>query len=437
MHDLEMIGAGGCVGDPYEEGWDYQGLWSGDGVEIAKAAASCRTSRGDEAGRSCGRGARENGVGNARIDLKIGNYRGESRCLAEARHLQRRAEGPDAGDGGVAVRAIPCPEAVGEDIMPGAADEEGVAGGAIGVGGFGEDVAFVDEVEANFAGNFARTMERVRRSGGLVAKLEIGMEGGEVEGDVGAEMREDPFGELAGFGGIVVERGDNEIGELEPHAGFVFEPGEHVQHGLKMSESDFAVEVFGEGFEVDVGGVNVVVDVVEGFAGDVTVGDHDGFEAVELGGFADVNDVFAPDGGFVVGEGDGIAAVLLGEERNLLGRKVLGIDLILMGFGDVPILAEEAAHVAPGGAYAEDARAGKEMTEGLFLDGIDLESGGGGVAEAEEFAALIDADETEARLAGTDVAMARTEVAVETAIGIGRPPEGFVEGGGFLEDLQV
>jgi len=33
-----------------------------------------------------------------------------------------------------------------------------------------------------------------------------------------------------------------------------------------MGESDFAVEIFGEGFEVDVGGVNLVVDVVEGFA---------------------------------------------------------------------------------------------------------------------------------------------------------------------------
>jgi len=77
------------------------------------------------------------------------------------------------------------------------------------------------------------------------------------------------------------------------------------------------------------------------------------------------------------------------------------------------------------------------MAEGLFFDGIDLESGRRGVAEAEEFAALVDADEAEAGLAGADVAVARTEVAVEAALGIGRPPEGFMEGGGFLEDLQV
>lgn len=332
--------------------------------------------------------------------------------------------------------AIPCLEVVGEDIVPGSADEEGIAGGAIGVGGFGEDVAFVDEVEADFTGDFASAVERVRRGGRLVAELEIGMEGGEVEGDVGTEMGEDPFGEFASFVGIVVERGDDEIGELEPDLGFVFEPGEHVEDGLEMGERDFAVEVFAEGFEVDVGSVNVVVDVVEGFAGDVAVGDHDAFEAVELGGFADVNDVFAPDGGFVVSEGDGIAAVLQSEKRHLFGGKMLGVDLILMGFGDVPILAEEAAHVAAGSADAEDARAGKKMAEGLLFDGIDLECGGGGVAEAEEFAALIDADEAEAGLAGADVAVARAEVAVEAAVGIGSPPEGFVEGGGFLEDLQ-
>jgi len=158
---------------------------------------------------------------------------------------------------------------------------------------------------------------------------------------------------------------------------------------------------------------------------------------VEFSGFADVNDVFAPDGGFVVGESDGIAAVLEGEERDLFGRDVAGIDLILMGFGDVPILAEEAAHVATGSAHAEDLGAGEEVVERLFLDGIDLEGGGGGVTEAEEFAVLIDADEAKTGLAGADMAMARTEKTVDAVVGLGSPPEGFVEGGGFLEDWEV
>jgi hypothetical protein len=35
------------------------------------------------------------------------------------------------------------------------------------------------------------------------------------------------------------------------------------------------------------------------------------------------------------------------------------------------------------------------MIEGLFLDGVNLESGGSAVAEVEEFSVLIDTDEAE------------------------------------------
>ena len=44
-----------------------------------------------------------------RTDLKVGHYKGKLR-------------GPDAGDGGVAMGAMPCYEVIGEDIVPGAAD---------------------------------------------------------------------------------------------------------------------------------------------------------------------------------------------------------------------------------------------------------------------------------------------------------------------------
>src|SRR5580700_18220 len=180
----------------------------------------------------------------------------------------------------------------------------------------------------------------------------------------------------------------------------------------------------------------MIVDVVEGFVGDVAVSDHDGFEASGFGGFADVDDVLTPDGGFVVSEGDGIAAVFFCENRNVFGWDVFRADLILMRFGNVPILAEEAAHVAAGGTHAEDARTGKEMVKRFFFDRVDLEGGGGGVAEAGEFAVLVGADIAEARLAVADMAVARAEVAVDTIVGFGLPPESFVEGGRRLEDLE-
>ena len=323
-----------------------------------------------------------------------------------------------------------------EDVVPGTADEEFVAVGAVGVGGTGVDVAFVDVVKAGFESNLARAVESFGRSGWLVLQLKIRMECGEVEGDIRAKMGEDPVGEFASFGGIVIERGNHEIGDLEPDVGFIFEPSERVENRLKMGESDFAVEIFGEGFEVDIGGIDVVVDVVEGFAGDVAVADHDGFQAERLRGFADVDEVFAPNGGFVISEGKRVAAVLAGENRDIFGREMAGIDLIAVGFGDVPILAKETAHVATGGAHAEDTRARKEMVERFFFDGVDLKSGGRSVAESVELAVLVGTNVAETGLAVADMAVARAKVTVDSIVGFGFPPKRLVKVGGGLENLE-
>ena len=210
-----------------------------------------------------------------------------------------------------------------------------------------------------------------------------------------------------------------------------------MQHGREVGERDFAVEIFRERFEVDVGGVDVVIDIVKGFPGDIAICDHDGFQAVGPGGFADVADVFAPDRGFIVGEGNGVAAIFEGESGDVLGREVARLNLIVVGFGDVPVLAEEAAHVAASSAHAEDAGTGKEMIEWLFLDRVNLESGGSAIAEVEEFSILIDTDEAETGLAVTDVAVARTKIAMHAITWFAFPPERFVKGGGFLKDAQT
>ena len=321
--------------------------------------------------------------------------------------------------------------------MPGAANEQRAAGGAVRVGGFAENISLIDKVQAGFERNLAGAVERFRRSAGLIAQFEVRMERGEVQRDVGAEMVEDPVGEPPRLAGVVVERGNDEVGDLEPDGCFALEPEERIENGLEVGERGFAVEIFGERFEVDICGVNVIINIMEGFAGDVAVRNHDALKAVGCGGGADIDDVLAPDGRLVVGEGEGIAALLEGEQRNILRRNFLRADLVGAGFGNIPILAEEAAHVASGGAHAEDARAGKKMIERLFFDGIDLQGGGRTVAKAVQRAAFVDADEAEASLSGADAAVARTEKTVDAAVGLGFPPAGAVEFARFLQDAQL
>src|SRR5437879_2377056 len=114
---------------------------------------------------------------------------------------------------------------------------------------------------------------------------------------------------------------------------------------------------------------------------------------------------------------------------------MLRTHLIGARFRDVPVLTEEAAHVAACRAHAEDARARQKMIQRLLFDGIHLQRGGRTVSQAIEFSILIDAYETKPRLAGADVAVPRTKIAVDFPRRLQLPPTSFVQLLCLLEDL--
>ncbi len=101
---------------------------------------------------------------------------------------------PATGNSGLAVGAVPCLEIVFEDSMPVALNQEFFAVWAISVGGFGVDVAFVNVVESGGEGDFAGAVESFGRGARFVLKLEVGMEGSEVQRDIWAQLGDDPVG---------------------------------------------------------------------------------------------------------------------------------------------------------------------------------------------------------------------------------------------------
>ena len=90
-----------------------------------------------------------------------------------------------------------------------------------------------------------------------------------------------------------------------------------------MRQRNLPVKVLGKGLEVHIGSVDVIVNVVEGIVGDVTVRDHHRLQAIFPGLSADVDDVFAPDGRLVIREGEGIATVFQRQERHIFRRNML------------------------------------------------------------------------------------------------------------------
>src|SRR6267143_6202714 len=113
---------------------------------------------------------------------------------------------PNAGDGGAALRAAPMPEVVVGYIVPRTTDKQSATVGATSVRAIAVDIAFVYVMEAGIFRDLSGAVQRFRGCCWFVAELEVGMEGGEVQRDVGAEVGEDPIGEFARLGGIIVQR---------------------------------------------------------------------------------------------------------------------------------------------------------------------------------------------------------------------------------------
>src|SRR5229473_3225130 len=88
---------------------------------------------------------------------------------------------PDARDCGAALGTASMPEPVLGDVVPGAADQQCAAARATGVRAIAVDVAFVYVMEAGIFRDLSGAVQRLRGCCWFVAKLEIGMEGGEVQ----------------------------------------------------------------------------------------------------------------------------------------------------------------------------------------------------------------------------------------------------------------
>ena len=83
----------------------------------------------------------------------------------------------------------------------------------------------------------ARAMQRLRRGGRLVVQLEVGMKRGEVQRHIVAQILQHPVAQLFEFRVAVVQRGDDQVGDLEPNAGLVPQPLQRVEHRLQMRQA--------------------------------------------------------------------------------------------------------------------------------------------------------------------------------------------------------
>lgn len=138
-------------------------------------------------------------------------------------------------------------------VMPGAPNQRKSAARTVGcLPLIVKDVPHVAVFDARAHCDLARPPQC--RGGGsrLIRHLEIGMEGGEVQGNTVPEILQDPVAHQLGLLRRVVFPGDHEIGNFEPDIGLVLEPLQGIEDRVEMGEGKLMVEAFGEPFEVHV-----------------------------------------------------------------------------------------------------------------------------------------------------------------------------------------
>ena len=155
--------------------------------------------------------------------------------------------------------------------------------------------------------------------GGVGSRLQhaiIGVEGGEMQGNVGLELARNPLRQgVKLFVGIVLARNEQRR-DLGPDTRFVNEIFERIEHGLERAGAALGVKALGEAFKIDIRRVHAREQALAWLGANEASGDRDVLHAFCATGGRGIEGVFHEDDRIVVRVGDAGASQSLGRARD-------------------------------------------------------------------------------------------------------------------------
>ena len=197
---------------------------------------------------------------------------------------------------------------------------------------------------------------------------------------------------------------------------------QRVEHRRQVRGGLLEVELVGEGLQVDVGGVHLREERAPRLGVDIAGGDRHRLDTQRVAGDGGVHRVLGEDDRVVVGEGHAGRPAGQRGFGDALRRGFVLQAVHLAALRDVPVLAELAGQVAAGGAEGQHGRAGQEVVQRLLLDRVEREARAAAIGGEHDRIAPALAHEAQAALALVQPAVARTQVALQAAVGHRVPP---------------
>lgn len=237
----------------------------------------------------------------------------------------------------------------------------------------------------------------------------------EMEGCMGQTMSHQPLTHLPDHLHIVVNGGNEEVGQFYPHASLLHgEDG--VEHWGEMPSTDSLVDVIAERFQVYIGCIEIRQQLGKWLLTNVTCCYEDVPEPLLMGQTGSLRHIFYIGKGFRIGVGDAWTVMLQAKTNHLFWRQIIMAHLGRCHLRDVVILTVQTMEVTTRTSQRQTGGSWMEMIQGLLLDGVDSQRTRLAIDLADEFAIVIPATTTKARLAIGYPAMMRTDLTLHPAI---------------------
>ncbi len=190
-------------------------------------------------------------------------------------------------------------------LVPISPDQELLASVAVGAlaGGVmrvpGKDVS-----KPNIPRDAPGHLERNPRRWWPILHFPVGVEGGEVQRNVRAEMVHHPTAKRFDLRRFVILPRDQKRRDLEPDIRLMLQVFQGLEHWPEFGRTKVLVEALGKALQVDVGGVDVAEEIYPRLFADITRADCHRFDVPLAACLGHVDRVFQEDHRVVVGECD-------------------------------------------------------------------------------------------------------------------------------------
>ena len=239
-------------------------------------------------------------------------------------------------------------------------------------------------------------------------------ETGEVEWTISKLVGAEPLAEATEM--VDVLHGWNqEVGDFEPYT-CGFESKESIENGCEGGTTHFTIDVVAQGFEVDIGCIEVWCKFLERCGVDVASRHKYVFQGVGMCQLTGLEGVFEPCEGLCIGVCDSGQMVVEAELYEGFWGEVVMCLFIGTRLGNLPVLTVLATEIATCACYGKATGARQELVEGFLLNGVDGKGTGFTVALGIEFPVNVDSGTTDASLVFSDDTLMGAKKAFHLAI---------------------